>query len=132
MDFVNQSATDPTLRESGEKNDFSEKLGEMNHRYTRVSGFVVERIKSLEMVLLRWEDYDRAVKSLDNWFIDQEAKLGRFERMGHLISVQQSLRECKVCGEMCGLKGCLYCLLSRTFMFGQGTFSVTQGSVVYL
>ena len=58
---------------------------------------VAERLKQLELLQIKWEEYERDVNSLNNWFSDQSARLDKFHRIGHEVSVQHSINECKVC-----------------------------------
>ena len=88
VDFVNQSTLDTHAEaQPSDTAYFSEKLGEMNGRYQAISNQVVEKIKSLQELQARWEDYDKMIKTLEIWFTDQEAKITRFQRIGHEFSV---------------------------------------------
>ncbi len=57
---------------------------------------VAERLKQLEMQQLRWEEFEKDVNALNHWFSDQTARLDKFHRIGHEVSVQHALDECKV------------------------------------
>ena len=48
------------------------------------------------MLQIKWEEYEKDVNALNNWFSDQSARLDKFHRIGHEVSVQHALNECKV------------------------------------
>ncbi len=52
--------------------------------------------KNLELLMLKWEEYEKGVNALISWFMDQEAKVKRCHKIGHEVTVQQGLRDCKV------------------------------------
>ena len=67
IDFVNQSAIQsssvdmvdsPHLPWTSDKAEFAEHLGQMNKRYQSVSSDVVDRLKNLERLELRWQEYE--------------------------------------------------------------------------
>lgn len=110
IDFVNQSAAQqstlndleptstPSLASSAqsERTDFAERLGQMNKRYLGVSSDVDDRLKRLEMQQLKWEQYEKGVNNLVNWFTNQEGAVKKFQLIGHQASVEQALKDCKV------------------------------------
>ena len=105
VDFVNQSAIQsssvdtvdsPRLPWTSDKVEFAERLGQMNKRYQRVSSDVIDRLKNLEMLELRWQEYEKNVTSLMNWFNDQDGKVAKYNRIGHEASIEQALKDCKV------------------------------------
>ena len=57
---------------------------------------VAERLKQLELLQIKWEEYEKEVNALNNWFSDQSARVDKFHQIGHEISVQHALNECKV------------------------------------
>ncbi len=100
VDFVNQSATQHGQLDADgiqpEKTDFAEKLGCMNQYYQTLYSDVTEKLKVLELMQLKWQEYDKGVNNINNWLSDQLAKVAKFCRIGHEISVQHALKECKV------------------------------------
>ena len=107
VDFVNKSSTlDVTSGDAGddvatslESTNFADKLDELNSRYHDVTQQVRDTIAHLQELQERWLEHDKAVTSLQVWFTDQEAKLSRFSRVGHEISVRNSLKDCQLIAE---------------------------------
>ncbi|XP_023932384.1 nesprin-1-like [Lingula anatina] len=108
VDFVNQSALEMSIRvphgHQAEKTDFAEKLGQMNRRWQAAASDVAERLKTLEMLQVRWEEYEKCVKGLMEWFDDQENKIKKYHRIGHEISIRQTLKDCKSLEEQLKVK----------------------------
>ena len=50
----------------------------------------------MELLQIKWEEYEKEVNVLNNWFSDQSARVDKFHQIGHEISVQHALNECKV------------------------------------
>ena len=96
------SQRDPDGRHA-EKTEFAEKLGLMNKRWESISSDVVERLKNLELMQVKWEEYDRGVSHVLQWFSDQELRVKKHHRIGHEVGVQQAVKDCKVLEEQ--LKG---------------------------
>lgn len=99
--------------DKSDKTDFAERLGLMNKRYQAVTSDVSERLKRLDMLELRWEDYEKCVNNLVHWFDDQEGKIKKFHKIGHDVSVQQALKECTVSR----LQLCVDSAMEFTFVF---------------
>ena len=101
VDFVNQSAMQTSSSKESDdatqsdRMEFAERLGNMNKRYQSVTSDVTERLKNLELLLLKWEEYEKGVNTLISWFQDQEAKVKRCNKVGHEVTVRQGLRDCK-------------------------------------
>ncbi len=57
---------------------------------------VAERLKQLELLQIKWEEFEKDVNALNNWFRDQTARLDKFHNIGHDVSVQHAITECKV------------------------------------
>lgn len=79
-----------------ERTDFAERLGQMNKRYLSVSSDVDDRLKRLEMQQMKWEEYEKSVNHLINWFDNQESAVQKFQHPGHEASVEQAIKDCKV------------------------------------
>ena len=102
VDFVNQSAAandTMTAAAALESTQFSEKLGELNSRYGHVLSQVNETLKQLQELQRNWQEHDTSVKALQMWLTDQEARLSRFRRLGHELSVRNALNECQAMQE---------------------------------
>ena len=50
----------------------------------------------MELLQIKWEEYEKEVNVLNNWFSDKSARVDKFHQIGHEISVQHALNECKV------------------------------------
>ena len=105
VDFVNQSSLQGSMADldstqstsyQNEKTEFDERLGQMNKRYQSCSSDVVERLKNLEMLETRWQEFEKSYNNLVNWFSDQQDRLDKFGQLGHEASLQQNITECQV------------------------------------
>lgn len=100
VDFVNQDVLQPKEDLEGpppaERNEFSERLGMLNSRWQEVSKHVSDRLKSLEAVHNKWEEFEKAVGRLIGWFHEQEDKLKKYRLIGHEVAVRQTLKDVKV------------------------------------
>ena len=100
MDFVNQDvlkpADDTDAPLPAEINEFSERLGTLNSRWGEVSRHVSDRLKSLEGVHGKWEEFEKSLTRLIGWFREQEDKIKKYHLIGHEVSVRQTLKDCKV------------------------------------
>ena len=76
--------------------EFDEKLGRVNSRYQRLSSDVAEQLRTLELLQVKWEEYDQVINRLKNWFSDQEAKVAKLQNVGHDVSVRRSIAELRV------------------------------------
>ncbi|KAH3846261.1 hypothetical protein DPMN_088560 [Dreissena polymorpha] len=99
VDFVNQEVLQPKDDLDGpppaERNEFSERLGVLNGRWLEVSKHVSDRLKSLEAVHNKWEEFERSITRLVEWFHEQEDKLKKYRLIGHEVSVRQTLKDVK-------------------------------------
>ena len=100
VDFVNQSSlnmsTSQLDTQQSDKTDFAERLGQMNNRWQRISSDVAGRMKNLELIQVKWDEFEMGIKALQDWYHDNELKVKRHNRLGHEVTIQQSLKECKV------------------------------------
>ena len=100
VDFVNQDvlkpADDTDAPLPAEINEFSERLGTLNSRWGEVSRHVSDRLKSLEGIHGKWEEFEKSQSRLIGWFREQEDKIKKYHLIGHEVSVRQTLKDCKV------------------------------------
>jgi hypothetical protein len=80
-----------------EKTEFDERLGQMNKRYQACSSDVLERLKNLEMLEIRWQEFEKMYNNFVNWFSDQQGKVDKYGKLGHEASMQQMIKDCQVC-----------------------------------
>ena len=100
VDFVNQDVLQPKDEQDGpppaERNEFSERLGTLNSRWQEVSRHVSDRLKTLEAIHNKWEEFEKSVTRLIGWFHEQEDKLKKYRLIGHEVNVRQTLKDVKV------------------------------------
>lgn len=100
VDFVNQDVLQARDELEGpppaEQNEFSERLGMLNSRWKDVSKHVSDRLKSLEAIHNKWDEFEKAVTRFIGWFHEQEDKLKKYRLIGHEVSVRQTLKDVKV------------------------------------
>lgn len=99
VDFVNQDVLQAKDELEGppptERNEFSERLGVLNNRWKDVSKHVSDRLKSLEAIHNKWDEFEKAVSRFIGWFHEQEDKLKKYRLIGHEVSVRQTLKDVK-------------------------------------
>ncbi|ELT88687.1 hypothetical protein CAPTEDRAFT_175674 [Capitella teleta] len=106
IDFVNQSGSQvsqpelenvPALGSSvrAERAEFAERLGQMNKRYLSICSDVDDKLKRVEIQQMKWEEYEKGVSTLNNWFDNQESAFKKFQHTGHEASVEQAIKDCK-------------------------------------
>ena len=110
VDFVNDVAlqlagSDHDDRLHGDKIDYAERLGQMNKRYQMLATDVIDRQKKLEALELQWEEYERGLNNMYSWFEDMGARVEKYSRLGHEMSVRTALKDSQVCGVFSLLNG---------------------------
>ena len=45
---------------------------------------------------MKWEEYEKGVNSLMSWFTDTESKIKKYRKIGHEVSVERAMKDCKV------------------------------------
>ncbi|XP_046571092.1 nesprin-1-like isoform X2 [Haliotis rubra] len=96
VDFVNQQVLQPHIpEEDAEKLDFAEKLGEFNRQWKIFTSDVNERLRTLERLSSKFEDFEKLMSRLKLWFREQEDKIKNYGHVGHTSGVRQTLSECK-------------------------------------
>jgi len=100
VDFVNRvtptAAEDTSTIRLSDQMEFSNQIGLMNRRFQTVATDAAEKLKRAEMLLLRWNEYQRSVTDLLHWFKEQEQKLQGFQTISHLASIPQALADIQV------------------------------------
>ncbi|KAL3874929.1 hypothetical protein ACJMK2_037881 [Sinanodonta woodiana] len=99
VDFVNQEVLQPKddtdSPAPSERNEFSERLGSLNSRWQTVSRHVSDRLKMLEAMNARWDEYERTLGILVSWIKEHEDKLKKYRLIGQEVGVRQTLKDCK-------------------------------------
>ena len=103
VDFVNDVAlqlagSDHDDRLHGDKIEYAERLGQMNKRYQMLATDVIDRQKKLEALELQWEEYERGLNNMYSWFEDMGARVEKYSRLGHEMSVRTALKDSQVGG----------------------------------
>ena len=96
VEYVNQASTHISQLDLSDKTDYAEELGQMNKHFQAIAMDVADRLRNLEMMELKWQEYDKGVTALLDWFADQEKRIAKFKKIGPEVSVQQNLKECNV------------------------------------
>ncbi|KAK3090167.1 hypothetical protein FSP39_009684 [Pinctada imbricata] len=104
VDFVNQSVlqspeADISTPVTSDQTDFAERLGHLNKRWQGLDHDVKQTLKNLETLHNKWQEYERALGRVQEWFIEQEDKVARYHLIGHEVSVKQTIRDCKALQE---------------------------------
>lgn len=101
VDFVNETVLhmgQEPQGQPGERTEFAEKLGQLNKRWQLVNSDVTDKLKNLESLREKWDEYEKGVKDLRDWLLSQEERIKKFQLIGNEIHVRQTLRDCKVRG----------------------------------
>ena len=99
IDFINQSSShicQTSEGHSNEQTEFADRLGQMNCCYQALSSDVTEKLKQIEMIKVKWQEYDKHVKKLQTWFVDQNEKFQQCCVISNEMSVKQAFTDCKV------------------------------------
>ncbi|XP_074852445.1 nesprin-2 isoform X5 [Carettochelys insculpta] len=99
VDFVNQSllqiSTCDVESKRYERTEFAEHLGEMNLQWHRLQGSLNRKIQDLEHTLEIVTENENKVQTLSSWLEAQGERLKSLEKPASLISVQNTLEDCK-------------------------------------
>ncbi|CAH1803082.1 unnamed protein product, partial [Owenia fusiformis] len=107
VEFIQQSSLQASIAEGGhgrDKIEQADRLGELHTRWQQLSIDVTERLKNYEMLQVRWEEYEKSVSLLQTWFTEQEQRIRKFQSIGHQISIQHALKQCKSVEEQLRVK----------------------------
>lgn len=98
VDFVNEPGvqTPANELELTIQSDFAERLGVANKRWQNLKQNVKQSLKTMKLLHQKWEDFERAKKTIIEWFCEQEDKITRYHLIGHEVGVKQTLVDCKV------------------------------------
>ena len=91
LDFVHSANNDA----ASDDVTFNKRLAGVTQRFEQVRAGLHKRMQSLRDLQATLEARDAAVKQLQLWFVDQDAKLTRYQRIGHEASVKHALKECR-------------------------------------
>ncbi|XP_039390571.1 nesprin-2 isoform X4 [Mauremys reevesii] len=99
VDFVNQSllqiSTCDVESKRYERTEFAEHLGEMNLQWHRLQESLNRKIQDLEHILEIVTENENKVQTLSSWLEAQGERLKSLEKPASLISVQNTLEDCK-------------------------------------
>uniref|UniRef100_A0A8C3ID28 Spectrin repeat containing nuclear envelope protein 2 n=1 Tax=Chrysemys picta bellii TaxID=8478 RepID=A0A8C3ID28_CHRPI len=99
VDFVNQSllqiSTCDVESKRYERTEFAEHLGEMNLQWHRLQGSLNRKIQDLEHILEIGTENENKAQTLSSWLEAQGERLKSLEKPASLISVQNTLEDCK-------------------------------------
>uniref|UniRef100_A0A8C4VGV8 Spectrin repeat containing nuclear envelope protein 2 n=1 Tax=Gopherus evgoodei TaxID=1825980 RepID=A0A8C4VGV8_9SAUR len=99
VDFVNQSllqiSTCDVESKRYERTEFAEHLGEMNLQWHRLQGSLNRKIQDLEHILEIVTENENKAQTLSSWLEAQGERLKSLEKPASLISVQNTLEDCK-------------------------------------
>ena len=98
---MNQSSLQTNTTEEDQppthdKLDFSERLGSLNKRWQSLNQDVTSELKNLEMLHSKWDEYEKCLTKVQDWFHQQEDKVKQYRLIGHEVSIKQTIKECKV------------------------------------
>ncbi|XP_074986041.1 nesprin-2 isoform X2 [Caretta caretta] len=99
VDFVNQSllqiSTCDVESKRYERTEFAEHLGEMNLQWHKLQGSLNRKIQELEHILEIVTENENKAQTLSSWLEAQGERLKSLEKPASLISVQNTLEDCK-------------------------------------
>ncbi|XP_067894582.1 nesprin-2-like [Heterodontus francisci] len=108
VDFVNQSVLQMSSQDVESdrygKMDFAESLGFLNSQWQRLTRHLNGKMLDLEMLLERWMEYERVVKSLSSWFKSQGERLRIDRKACSHTALLNALSNCQELSESLKVK----------------------------
>uniref|UniRef100_A0A674JVY0 Spectrin repeat containing nuclear envelope protein 2 n=1 Tax=Terrapene triunguis TaxID=2587831 RepID=A0A674JVY0_9SAUR len=120
VDFVNQSllqiSTCDVESKRYERTEFAEHLGEMNLQWHRLQGSLNRKIQDLEHILEIVTENENKAQTLSSWLEAQGERLKSLEKPASLISVQNTLEDCKELENQLAIKSKALDQLKQNYM----------------
>uniref|UniRef100_A0A8C3T368 Spectrin repeat containing nuclear envelope protein 2 n=1 Tax=Chelydra serpentina TaxID=8475 RepID=A0A8C3T368_CHESE len=120
VDFVNQSllqiSTCDVESKRYERTEFAEHLGEMNLQWHRLQGSLNRKIQDLEHILEVVTENENKAQTLSSWLEAQGERLKSLEKPASLISVQNTLEDCKELENQLAIKSKAHDQLKPNYM----------------
>ncbi|XP_074921846.1 nesprin-2 [Chelonoidis abingdonii] len=120
VDFVNQSllqiSTCDVESKRYERTEFAEHLGEMNLQWHSLQGSLNRKIQDLEHILEIVTENENKAQTLSSWLEAQGERLKSLEKPASLISVQNTLEDCKELENQLAIKSKALDQLKQNYM----------------